>query len=156
MLPGTTGTMFVQAATAHLKASVGVLLAVSLVAAFSAGSRLFVTLENCFGIIFRLRGRDPLRQNRMAVGTLALNLVVVPLVFLLSILPANLITRTDPAGTASSYGILIRHPQHARIRRSSPRPLVRGRTAVLRRHLRLRAVSQPARGARGARTGWAP
>ena len=33
-----------------------------------AGSRLFVTLEGCFGIVFRLRGRDPLRQNRMAFG----------------------------------------------------------------------------------------
>lgn len=95
-LPGTTGTMFVQAATAHLKASVCALLAVGLVAAFIAGSRLFVTLENCFGIIFRLPGRDPLRQNRVAVGMLALNLVVVPVVFLVSILPANLITWANP------------------------------------------------------------
>lgn len=97
-LPGSTGAVLVQAATAHLKNSVGLLLAVGLFAAFFAGSRLFVTLENCFGIVFRLRGRDPLRQNRMAFGMLVLYLVIVPIIFLASILPAGLIALLDPHG----------------------------------------------------------
>ncbi|HZC77391.1 MAG TPA: YhjD/YihY/BrkB family envelope integrity protein [Ktedonobacterales bacterium] len=97
-LPGTTGTVLVQGVAAHLKKSVGLLLAVGLVAAVVAGSRLFVTLEGCFGIIFRLRGRDPLRQNCMAFGMLALYLVIVPIVFLISILPTGLVALVDPHG----------------------------------------------------------
>ena len=97
-LPGTTGVVLVQAATAHLKSSVGLLLVVGLLAAFVAGSHLFITLENCFGIIFRLRGRDPLRQNLMAFGMLALYLVIVPVLFLVSITPASLIRLINPHG----------------------------------------------------------
>jgi YihY family inner membrane protein len=97
-LPGNTGAILVQGVAAHLKKSIGLLLAVGLVAAFLAGSRLFVTLEGCFGIVFRLRGRDPLRQNRMAFGMLALYLVVVPIVFLISILPTGLVALVDPGG----------------------------------------------------------
>ena len=95
-LPGTTGIVLVQAATTHLKNSVGVLLIVGLIAAFLAGSHLFITLENCFGIIFRLRGRDPLRQNLMAFGMLVLYLVIVPVLFLVSITPASLIRLITP------------------------------------------------------------
>src|SRR6266851_400978 len=105
-LPGTTGTILVQGVAAHLKKSVGLLLVVGLVAACLAGSRLFVTLEGCFGIIFRLRGRDPLRQNRMAFGMLALCLVVVPVVVLISILPANVVALVDPQGQSPLGGLL--------------------------------------------------
>jgi membrane protein len=105
-LPGTTGTVLVQGVAAHLKKSVGLLLAVGLVAACLAGSRLFVTLEGCFGIIFRLRGRDPLRQNRMAFGMLALYLLVVPVVFLISILPTGLVALVDPRGQ-SPLGVVL-------------------------------------------------
>jgi uncharacterized BrkB/YihY/UPF0761 family membrane protein len=96
----------VQAVAAHLKESVGLLLVVGLVAAVVAGSRLFITLEGCFGIIFRLRGRDPLRQNRMAFGMLALYLVVVPVVFLISILPTGLVAQVDPHGR-SPLGVVL-------------------------------------------------
>src|SRR5260370_32473200 len=105
-LPGTTGTVLVQGVATHLKKSVGLLLAVGLVAACLAGSRLFVTLEGCFGIIFRLRGRDPLQQNRMAFGMLALYLVIVPVVFLLSILPTGLVALVDPLGQSPSGLVL--------------------------------------------------
>jgi membrane protein len=97
-LPGTTGTILVQGVAAHLKKSVGLLLVVGLGTALVTGSRLFVTLEGCFGIVFRLRGRDPLRQNRMAFGMLALYLLVVPVVFLISILPTGLVALVDPRG----------------------------------------------------------
>jgi membrane protein len=96
----------VQGVAAHLKKSVGLLLAVGLVAACLAGSRLFVTLEGCFGIIFRLRGRDPLQQNRMAFGMLALYLLIVPVVFLISILPTGLVALVDPRGQ-SPLGLVL-------------------------------------------------
>jgi membrane protein len=95
-LPGSIGAILVEGVSTHLKRSVGLLLALGLVLAVIAGSRLFVTLEGCFGIIFRLRGRDPLRQNRMAFGMLAFFLVVVSVVILISILPAGLVALFDP------------------------------------------------------------
>src|SRR5258707_258012 len=105
-LPGTTGTVLVEGVAAHLKNSVGLLLVVGLGTALLAGSRLFVTLEGCFGIIFRLRGRDPLRQNRMAFGMVALYLVIVPVVFLISILPTGLVALVDPRGQ-SPLGLVL-------------------------------------------------
>lgn len=106
VLPGNTGTVLVASVAADLKKSVGLLLVVGLVSAFLAGSRLFVTLEGCFGIVFRLRGRDPLRQNRMAFGMLMLFLLIVPLVFLISILPAGLVALIDPRGRSLLGGLL--------------------------------------------------
>jgi membrane protein len=105
-LPGTTGTILVQGISAHLKMSAGLLLVIGLVAAGIAGSRLFVTLEGCFGIIFRLRGRDLVRQNRMAFGMLAFFLVIVPAVVMVSILPADLVSLVDPRGE-SAWGVLL-------------------------------------------------
>jgi membrane protein len=105
-LPGTTGAILVQGITAHLKTSAGLLLVIGLVAAGIAGSRLFITLEGCFGIIFRLRGRDLVRQNRMAFGMLAFFLVIVPAVAMVSILPADLVSLVDPRGE-SAWGVLL-------------------------------------------------
>src|SRR5262249_32869254 len=64
-LPSSTGTILVRSVVTHLQQSAGLLLVLGLLTAFLAGSRLFVTLENCFGIVFRLQGRDPVHQNRM-------------------------------------------------------------------------------------------
>jgi membrane protein len=105
-LPGNTGAILVQSVAEHLKRSVGILLIVGLATAFIAGSRLFITLENCFGIVFRLRGRDPLHQNWMAGAMLLLYLVIVPVVFIASILPAGLIHVLDPRGR-SPFGVLF-------------------------------------------------
>jgi membrane protein len=70
-----------------LTQSVSLLALVGLVGTFIAGSRLFITLENCFGIVFRLRGRGPIQQNLMAVGMLLLYLLMVPIVFLGTLIP---------------------------------------------------------------------
>ena len=56
-LPQSVGNIIVQGVTTHLKHSVGPLLLVGIVTSLITGSRLFLTLENCFGIIFRLGGR---------------------------------------------------------------------------------------------------
>ena len=97
-LPGSIGTLLVKEILANLKGSVSLLLIVGLIGAFVAGSRLFITLENCFGIIFRLRGRNIIQQNLMAVGMLVLYLLLVPVVFLGSLLPSLLLAFL-PLGT---------------------------------------------------------
>ena len=88
--PQNVGTIIVHGVTTHLTHSIGPLLLVGIVASLITGSRLFLTLENCFGIIFRLQGRTPLRQNRMAFGMLLLYLLLLPIVFLVSVLPADI------------------------------------------------------------------
>ncbi|MGO8948779.1 MAG: YihY/virulence factor BrkB family protein [Ktedonobacterales bacterium] len=94
-LPQSVGNVIVQGVTTHLKESVGPLLLVGIVTSLITGSRLFLSLENCFGIIFRLRGRTLLRQTRMAFGMLLLYLVLLPVLFLISILPADIINLFD-------------------------------------------------------------
>lgn len=85
--PGEIGPAIVHGLVSTLTQSVSLLLLVGLVGAIIAGSRLFVTLENCFGIVFRLRGRGPVRQNLMAIGMLLLYLFLVPVVFLGTLIP---------------------------------------------------------------------
>jgi membrane protein len=97
-LPAGIGSVIVQVVSARLKASADWLLVVGLVTAVFAGSRLFITLENCFGVVFRLRGRDPIRQNRMAFLVLLLYLVLLPLFLITFLLPAGVERLFDPAG----------------------------------------------------------
>jgi YihY family inner membrane protein len=97
-LPAGIGSVIVQVVSARLKTSAGWLLAVGLVTAVFAGSRLFITLENCFSIVFRLRGRDPLRQNRMAFLLLLLYLVLLPLFLITFLLPGGVERLFDPSG----------------------------------------------------------
>ena len=100
-LPGEAGSDIVHGLVSTLTQSVSLLLLVGLVGAFIAGSRLFVTLENCFGIVFRLRGRGPVSQNLMAVGMLLLYLLLVPIVFLGTLIPP-LLTALLPAHERAS------------------------------------------------------
>jgi membrane protein len=105
--PQSVGALIVQGVTTHLKQSIGPLLLVGIVTSLITGSRLFLTLENCFGIIFRLRGRTALRQNRMAFGMLLLYLVLLPVLFLISILPADIINLFDPHRQSALGGPLL-------------------------------------------------
>jgi YihY family inner membrane protein len=94
-LPG--GETIVTAVTHQLQRSAGILFVVGLVTAGFAGSRLFVALENCFGVIFRLRSRDFIRQNLMALGMFLLYLVLIPLVVLGSIIPSAILSTIKQA-----------------------------------------------------------
>src|SRR5262245_44886385 len=97
-LPAGIGSVIVEVVSARLKASADWLLVVGLVTAVFAGSRLFITLENCFGIVFRLRSRNPIRQNRMAFLLLLLYLVLLPLFLMTFLLPSGVERLIDPTG----------------------------------------------------------
>ncbi|HKB49201.1 MAG TPA: YhjD/YihY/BrkB family envelope integrity protein, partial [Ktedonobacterales bacterium] len=61
-LPGGAsgnGGKIVHAALSSFHAGAGPLLILGIGTLLIAGSGLFVTIENVFGVIFRLRGRDP-------------------------------------------------------------------------------------------------
>ncbi len=67
------------------------LAAIGVITGLWFGSRLFVKIENCFGVIFRLRSRGFLRQNGIALGMTALFAVLGPLSVLVTIIPARLL-----------------------------------------------------------------
>src|SRR5947207_11698560 len=52
----------------NLTRSSGLLSLIAVLSAIFGGSRLFVLLETCFCIIYRVRPRTFLRQNLMAIG----------------------------------------------------------------------------------------
>ncbi|HEX5158924.1 MAG TPA: YihY/virulence factor BrkB family protein [Ktedonobacterales bacterium] len=110
-LPGGasgTGGVIVKVALTNLQRQAGALFVVGLVMAIFTGSRLFVTIENCFGIVFRLRGRNVIRQNIMAIGMLLLYIVLVPIVFLASIVPSAIVSALHANGAATGFvGVLI-------------------------------------------------
>jgi len=81
-LPPGVGEPLVRAALDRLARDAGAVLAFGVASAFFLGSRLFVVLENCFDIIFRVRPRDPLRQNVMALLMMLLYLALLPLIYL--------------------------------------------------------------------------
>jgi YihY family inner membrane protein len=98
LLPPPTGTTLVNTIATHLRESAGWLLLVGVLTSIVTGSRLFITLESCFGIIFRLRARHPLLQNLMALSMLTLYVVLVPLLVLVSIVPTAIVGSLDPQG----------------------------------------------------------
>jgi len=113
-LPAGVGSVVVETVMARLKASAGWLLVVGVLTSLFAGSRLFITLENCFGLVFRLRSRDPIRQNRMAFSLLLLSLVLVPLLLATFLLPTGIERLLDPSGRSplgtalvTAAGVLI-------------------------------------------------
>src|SRR6266699_2965009 len=56
--------------------------------AIIGGSRLFVSIENYFDIIYHTRPRDVIRQNIMALAMLLLFVILVPLMVFASSIPA--------------------------------------------------------------------
>jgi len=86
-LPAGIGRQFITAVVTNLHRSAGLLLVLGVVTALFAGSRLFIAIENCTGVIFRLRGRDPLRQNLMALAMTVLYVILVLLIFGASAVP---------------------------------------------------------------------
>lgn len=95
--PGDTGHALLVNVTNNLSKSAGLLFIVGIVLAIFTGSGLFLTLEWTFGIVFRLRGRDPIHQRLMSVGMLLLYAVLIPIILLASLLP-SVIVRALPFG----------------------------------------------------------
>ena len=92
-VPG--GGVIFAAASNQLTVSAGHLLALGIVTSAFAGSRLFIVLENCFGVIFQIRGRAFIAQNLMAFGMLALYVVLAIIMVSASVVPAALLPLLD-------------------------------------------------------------
>ncbi|MBA2287328.1 MAG: YihY/virulence factor BrkB family protein [Ktedonobacteraceae bacterium] len=65
---------------------------IALLLALFGGSRLFILMENVFGIIYHLRPRTLIKQNVMALSMLFLFVFLTPLMFVASAGPAFVIS----------------------------------------------------------------
>jgi membrane protein len=84
----------------NLARSSGVLSLIAVLSAIFGGSRLFILLETCFCIIYRVRPRTVLRQNLMAIGMLLVFIILVPVMVFASSVPplAFSLLQNSPVG----------------------------------------------------------
>lgn len=72
----------------QLSASAGILAIVSVLLAIFGGSRLFVAIENCLDLIYRVRPRTALRQNAVAIGMMVIFIILIPIMAFASTIPS--------------------------------------------------------------------
>ncbi|TMD69226.1 MAG: YihY/virulence factor BrkB family protein [Chloroflexi bacterium] len=104
--PSATATQIaaiLNAARAELLRASGILWFSSIAFAIFNGSRFFVLIENCFGIIYHLRSRRFIAQNVMAIGMLLLFIVLVPIAIIAGTVPSLAIAalQNTPLGNMS-------------------------------------------------------
>jgi membrane protein len=107
VLPSPVGNIVTASIADHLRTSAHWLLVLGIGTSIITGSRLFVTLEGTLGIVFRLRGRNPIQQNIMALGMLVIYMILVPLLIFASILPATVVGALDPHQRSLLAGIAL-------------------------------------------------
>src|SRR5579859_6352986 len=85
-----------------------ILAIIAVVLAVFNGSRLFVLIEYCFGIIYHVRQRVFIRQNLMAIGMFVLFIILIPIMVVASAIPAFVVTllKSTPLGNLPGGGIL--------------------------------------------------
>lgn len=72
----------------QLSKNAGFLGIIAILLAIFGGSRLFVTLEGYFDVIYHTRPRDFIHQNLMAILMLLLFVILIPIMIIASSLPA--------------------------------------------------------------------
>jgi YihY family inner membrane protein len=85
----------------------GFLGIIAVLLAIFGGSRLFILIEGCFDLIYRVRPRPLIRQNIMAIGMLLLFIVLVPIMVFASSIPALVISILQKTSLNHVQGIGI-------------------------------------------------
>lgn len=71
------------------------------------GANLFSAMENCFSIIFRTRGRDPIRQKLMAIGMVFFFAVLTPLSVVAAAVSGSLPALQRDLGAVPGLGLIV-------------------------------------------------
>src|SRR5579885_121748 len=87
-LPG--GQTFIQAALKRLGQSSCLFAVITIILSAWFGSRLFITIEQSFGIVYRLPARKFIRQNAIALLMLLIFVVLIPILLAVSSAPSFL------------------------------------------------------------------
>jgi membrane protein len=108
--PGTLSNKgVIDSITMQLKRDSGILGAIAIILAIFNGSRLFILIEGCFGIIYHVRQRKVIRQNLMAIGMLLLFIILIPIMVFASSLPTFALTflqHTSLSGLVSNIVVV--------------------------------------------------
>lgn len=89
----------------QLSKDAGAIFAMGFVLAIFSSSRLFVAIDRCMTIIYRLPERTFLRQTLMALGMLGLFLVVIALMITAGSVPTALMNSVEGGG--GRFGIFV-------------------------------------------------
>jgi membrane protein len=89
-IPG--GHNFIGPALSRLAAGSGVLAVIAVLLSAWFGSRLFISIEQCFDLIYRLPTRNFVRQNSIALGMMVIFVVLIPVLLAVSVAPSFLST----------------------------------------------------------------
>lgn len=84
IFPSVLGRNVLEPALGLLHKDAGFLSVLAIALALYSGSRLFVTMENCFAIIYHTPTRPFLRQNLMALVMLLLFILLIPIMLFAS------------------------------------------------------------------------
>ena len=87
-----SGQQFLEPALRRLAASSGVFALLTILLSAWFGSRLFIAIEQCFGIIYRLPPRGLVRQNVIALAMMVIFVVLIPVLLAVSVAPSFLST----------------------------------------------------------------
>jgi YihY family inner membrane protein len=92
-----------------LSKNAGTLLIFAILIAIFGGSRLFVSLEGYFDLIYHTRPRDLIPQNIMALAMLLLFVILIPLMVFASTIPALVqsILRATPVSQIPGNGFIF-------------------------------------------------
>lgn len=108
-LPG--GQTFIQAALKRLAQNSGWLAILTIILSAWFGSRLFITIEQCFGIIYRLPTRKFIRQNSIALLMMLIFVVLIPILLAVSSAPSFLssafVDKLMPNATAARIWLVV-------------------------------------------------
>ncbi len=102
--PGTLSSKgVIDSINIQLKRDSGILGIIAVVLAIFNGSRLFILIEGCFGIIYHVRQRKVIRQNLMAIGMLILFIILIPIMVFASSLPTIAVTVLQRTSLSSLF-----------------------------------------------------
>lgn len=101
-------TNVIEIALTSLQKDAWFLTVIAVLTALFGGSRLFVTIEGYFDIIYHTRPRNVIPQNIMAFGMLILFIVLTPILVFAASLPAFLLSllQNTPLGQIPGFGLL--------------------------------------------------
>ena len=89
VFPGLTSQQnAISLASQQLAKSTGILSIIAILLAIFGGSRLFITIEACLDMIYRVRPRSLIRQNIMAIAMLLLFIILIPIMIVASAGPS--------------------------------------------------------------------
>ncbi|UJR11841.1 hypothetical protein I4U23_016021 [Adineta vaga] len=89
----------------QLSNDAGIIFTIGILLAMFGSSRLFIAIDRCMTIIYRLPERSFLRQNLMALGTLFLLIIVIVLMLIASSVPTALMNRVEGGG--ARFGVFL-------------------------------------------------